>query len=219
MVSNVKAILFDMDGVLLDSERVWRKYEKETFSAVGIEELPENLKKKIYGISMKDEFALLKGTIKLNVTYEEYVSNYDKFSRRVYSESALAANLENVLQTLKNKGLKLAIVSASLQPWIELALKRLQKSDYFDLAISLADTPGLRQKPEPDGYLRAMEILCATPKETLVIEDSNRGLKSGRASGAVTIATSEFIDSAVYKQEGYDEKIEKLEDLLEYLPD
>lgn len=205
-----------MDGVLLDSERVWRKYGEETFRAVGITEIPENIRKQIYGISMKDEYTLLKTAVNIQVSLEEYIANYDRFSAKVYTESALAVNLEGLLQKLKERELRLAIISASLKPWIDLALNRLQRQDYFEQVISIADTPDLKQKPEPDGYLRAMEILGLAPTEVVVVEDSNRGIQSGKASGAFTIATEEFIDDS-YQQVGFDTKIKRLEDVLELI--
>lgn len=209
----LKAVLFDMDGVLLDSERQWRKYETESFLAVGIAELTPEIRKLIYGISMQQEYDLIKRSIGISVTYEQYVANYDRFSQRVYSESKLAENLEETLTSLKSMGLKLAIVSASLQPWIELTLNRLVGKDYFDTTISIADTSGLQPKPAPDGYLKAMELLEVSPTECIVIEDSNRGIKSGNAAGAATIATKEFINDD-YQQEGYDTQVDYLKQIL-----
>lgn len=210
----VDAILFDMDGVLLDSERGWRKYEKETFVKVGIKELPQHLLGQIYGISMQQEYDLLKSEVNVPVSYDEYVANYDSFSKRVYAESDLADELDVTLSTLKMRNIKFAIVSASLGKWIALMMERLNRKDYFDVLLSISDEPDLSPKPSPDGYLRAIELLGVKAENTIIIEDSNRGIKSGNAAGVFTIATSEFVDST-YKQTGHDLQISKLRDILQ----
>lgn len=210
---NIQAILFDMDGVLLDSERVWRKYTPQFWTDCGVKELPQIVSEQVYGISMSEEYEIVQKHIGISMTLEEYVAAYDKYSLRVYTEARIALDLEKTLTNLKSRGLKLAIVTSSLGSWVNLFTNRLSKSDYFDIKLSIADTSGLNPKPSPAGYLHALEKLGIKAENAIAVEDSNRGIKSARAASLFTVASSEFIDST-YDQAGYDSQILFLKNLL-----
>lgn len=214
--SNIKAVLFDMDGVLLDSERIWRTYADDFWKDCGIEKLPEELMGTIYGISMSEEHEILTKAGVLKMTLEEYVQQYDTYADRVYSNAALAEDLPQLLSDLKNKGLRLAIVTSSISPWINLLLKRLPSDPYFEHTLSVADQPGLKPKPAPDGYNHLLSIMGLHASNVIAIEDSNRGIKAAVAAGIYTIASGEFVDES-YEQVGYNLKVSKLAELSDIL--
>jgi len=73
------------------------------------------------------------------------------------------------------------LTSTSRGKWIKLALKKLNfKKNDFDYILSLNDRKDLRPKPYPDGYIETMKVLDTTPKSTIVLEDSNSGIKSAK---------------------------------------
>lgn len=214
--SQIKAVLFDMDGVLLDSERIWRTYSDDFWADCGITKLPDELTGTIYGISMSEEHKILTDAGLLHMTLEEYVAQYDTYAERVYSKAALAQNLSQMLTQLQQKGLRLAIVTSSISPWIELLLTRLPQQKYFEHTLSVADMPDLRPKPAPDGYNYLVKLMGLAAEQVIAVEDSNRGIKAAKAAGIYTVASAEFIDES-YNQEGFDQKIEKLEELITLL--
>lgn len=214
--SQIKAVLFDMDGVLLDSERIWRTYSDDFWMDCGITKLPDELMGTIYGISMSEEHKILTDAGLLHMNLEEYVQQYDTYAERVYSKAALAQNLSQMLTQLQQKGLRLAIVTSSISPWIELLLTRLPQQKYFEHTLSVADMPDLRPKPALDGYNYLVKLMGLAAEQVIAVEDSNRGIKAAKAAGIYTVASAEFIDES-YNQEGFDQKIEKLEELITLL--
>jgi HAD superfamily hydrolase (TIGR01509 family) len=211
----IKAILFDMDGVLIDSERAWQKVMPDFRHKIGIENIPEEIEKQSYGISMATEHKLFQEHLGLKLTLQEFIEAYDFYATDIYPNVTLAKELEKTLSELKSLDIKLAIVTASVNIWVDLFKSRLSES-YFDFILSLADSENLKQKPSPDGYQFAMKHFSIDPENTLVIEDSNRGIQAGKSSGAITLASSEFIDST-YTQKGYDFKIANLLEIQKYL--
>ncbi len=210
--SDIKAICFDMDGVLLDSERGWRIYGSDFWNDCGIKELPPELSEQIYGISMQEEHKILTEAKALTMSYETYVSMYDKYSKIVYESSKLSENLEETLQNLQSKNIKLAIVTSSLRSWVSLFLQKLTTEKYFDLIVSIANTPLLNPKPSPDGYNYAVTQLGLSKSSVAAVEDSNRGIAAAKSAGLFTVASSEFINED-YTQTGYDAVIPYLREI------
>jgi HAD superfamily hydrolase (TIGR01509 family) len=211
----IKAILFDMDGVLLDSERAWQKVMPNFRHRIGIENIPEEIEKQSYGISMATEHKLFQEQLGLKLTLQEFIDAYDFYATDIYPKVTLARELEKTLSYLKSHDIKLGIVTASVNIWVDLFKSRLSEN-YFDFILSLADSENLKQKPSPDGYQFAMKHFSVKPENTLVIEDSNRGIQAGKASGAITLASSEFIDPT-YIQKEYDFKITTLLEIRNHL--
>jgi len=100
--------------------------------------------------------------------------------------------------------------------WITTLTKRLSFEDDIELIISLYERPDLAQKPAPDGYLAAMESLGASPATTIILEDSNVGIQSAKASGALTIGLRQNIIKG-YKQEGTDVYANTIADVLAFV--
>lgn len=206
-----RAIVFDMDGVLLDSERAWHKVLPAFRLKIGLPNIPPEVEEQTYGLPMSVEHAILVEHTQLKLTLDEFIAAYDYFAQDVYTQAPLAAKLPQTLKSLKAKDIKLAVVTASVESWYKLFITRLGYNP-FDYVVPLADRRDLRQKPSPDGYLETMKALGVTPAETYVIEDSNRGIAGGKASGAYVVASHEFI-SPEYQQIGFDTQIQKLEEL------
>lgn len=211
----LKAIFFDMDGVLLDSERVWRdEYGDAFWNDIGVKELPPALSEQIYGISMHDEHAILQREIGLSLTLDEYIAKYDKYSDLVYSSAKLAENLEETLSHCKETGLYIAIVTSSVGNWVEKVLRRLSK-DYFDLVVAVPDHPELKPKPQPDPYLYTLQRSGFRANQVIAVEDSNRGIQAAVTAGIYTIASAEFVNEE-YKQKGYDARISFLKSITKF---
>jgi len=189
-------------------------YSPENLNVKGKLTLKE-IEKQSYGISMATEHKLFQEQLGLKLTLQEFIEAYDLYATDIYPKVTLANKLEETISKLKSLDIKLAIVTASVNIWVDLFKTRLNEN-YFDFILSLADSENLKQKPSPDGYLFAMKHFSVEPENTLVIEDSNRGIQAGKASGATTLASSEFIDES-YIQKGYDFKISNLTEISNHL--
>lgn len=213
-----KAFIFDMDGVIIDSESVWPRYEEKF--------LPKLLGKNIY-FRMKDQML---GTT-LNKLYEiaksygstidkkQFVKCFDTNAKIVYKKAKIIKNIDKLIDKLVSLNFKLGLVSASRQLWIDLTLAKMKKSAAkFDYVLSVNDQ-GIATKPSPDCYLLAIKKLCSKPSLTIIVEDSKRGVKSAKASGAFTVCLTEHLAPTQISQEadlyvsGIGELIDKVEEI------
>lgn len=184
MMNNLKAIIFDLDGVICFTDKYHYKAWKALADKLGIyfdEEINNRLRgvsrmasleiileraEKTYSDEEKGKFAAEKNAI--------YVDLLDEMS-----ESDLSEEVKTTLHTLKEKGLLLAIGSSSKNA--KKILEKLGLRDFFD-AIS-DGTNITKSKPDPEVFLKAAEMLGVSPKEALVVEDALAGIDAAVAGG------------------------------------
>lgn len=185
-----KAAIFDMDGLILDSERtvlnIWEKigekYGFENIRAYGISVIGKNKKATI------DEFERV---------YGESGVPYEKELRAVYNEMAqkgevpLKPNTLELLNAMKSAGMKIAIASSSTREEITSQLGPLGALELFDAIVSGDQVT--RSKPDPEIFLKACDALNVQPEESLGLEDSYNGVRSCEASGLYTIMVPDLI--------------------------
>lgn len=185
-----KAAIFDMDGLILDSERtvlnIWEKigekYGFENIRAYGISVIGKNKKATI------DEFERV---------YGESGVPYEKELRAVYNEMAqkgevpLKPNTLELLNAMKSAGMKIAIASSSTREEITSQLGTLGALELFDAVVSGDQVT--RSKPDPEIFLKACDALNVKPEESLGLEDSYNGVRSCKASGLYTIMVPDLI--------------------------
>lgn len=193
-----KAFIFDLDGVLIDNEPIWNTAKQQIYHDLFGEEVITKMGSTV-GINMDGIYNLaLKNGSK--VPKKVFLNAFFEKAHNIYSTAPLTSGIEALVDTLHKNNFKIGIVSASPREWIDLVTKRIKNSDKISLIVSLYDRKDLPHKPAPDGYLEAMRLLDAEPKSTLVLEDSNTGIKSAKSAGAYTIGLKENL------VKGYDQK-------------
>ncbi|MEK7480380.1 MAG: HAD family phosphatase [Patescibacteria group bacterium] len=197
-----KAFIFDMDGVLIDSERSWEEDETHLLEELFGKEMIAKTGRTLVGGSIRDTYdrAHALGT---EVTYEEYVRRYDEAAKVVLDRAHITPGVEVLAKKLTQWGFSLGLVSSSRMNWIQHVVGRLSFKDDLKIIISLHDTPNMRSKPYPDGYIEAFRTLDALPKNSFILEDSNPGIAAGKASGAFTIGFRGNLTEG-YEQTGAD---------------
>ncbi len=183
---NIKAVIFDMDGLLVDSELFWETEEKRIWKNFGIE-FTEKMRREILGHKLTD-IAKIAKKYKENISEQEVIKAFMDSAERVYLEKvSLLAGVDRLLKDLKEKGIKLAISSSSPDEWIQMFIERFGYEEIFDEVCS-AESLQVSGKPDPAVYNVCMEKLGTTSEEVIVFEDSLTGVQSAKASGAYTIA-------------------------------
>jgi len=196
-----RAFIFDMDGVLIDSERAWVPHQHAFSTGLFGEEIYKKIGSTvglsidtIYQNAVKHGFAM---------DIDTYYEVYDKQAEIIYGTAQPTQNIEELINYLEKEQFKVGLVSSSRGVWIDLALTKLGIKDSFDFILSLNDEKSILPKPYPDGYLAAMKALGVSPERTTILEDSNFGIASAKASGAYTIAYTEHL-LPDYIQQGAD---------------
>jgi HAD superfamily hydrolase (TIGR01509 family) len=178
-MKNKKYILWDHDGVLVDTE-LW--YYKATCKALA--ELGIMVDKAVYLDHMQDGKSMWSFAYKKGFT-EEVISEKRRQRNIYYQEFLMNENIEipGVVQTLAALGRKysMAIVTTSRRKDFELIHKNRSIVGFMDFVLTVEDYGSA--KPDPEPYLCALHKYGAVPDEALVIEDSGRGLKSAIAAG------------------------------------
>jgi len=174
------AVLFDMDGVIVDSERYWVEIEEERiFPAAGIPDLQTD---EITGMNYREVYDHLDEEYDVTVDREEFLGIYEEVAHEVYTErAALMDGFRDLCGTLRDRGTSLAIVSSSPPAWIDMVCDRFGLQE-FDATVSAEDIDG-PGKPEPHVYRHAADELALDPAECVAVEDSTHGVASATAAG------------------------------------
>ena len=175
----IKAVLFDMDGTLTDSEKY---YVEGTFKWVNnYKKVPIEKIYSIVGLDMNDTYIFLSNL--LDISYdraEELNTKYFKNNPINYNDY-LFNDVKDTLKILKDKGYKLGLCTVSEKYMLDNFLRQCDFEDYFDCLLSNKDIK--ESKPSPEIYLKALDYLNLKNDETIVIEDSYNGILSGKRAG------------------------------------
>lgn len=207
----IKAVLFDKDGVLMDSEAEYERRRQIFFSERGIDAsgFPD-----FYG-SNND---VIWRTVEPNDAERrarlavEFVERF-KDEPMIYADYVYPA-VRSTLEALRARGILTALASSSPRKFIDRFLDETGLTELFDYTVSGEECEN--HKPAPDVYLRAMEALGVHPDEVLVVEDSPPGIAAGRAAGAFVLAPSVPSAPGVDQSEA-DARIVDISGVLNYL--
>ena len=177
----IKAVIFDLDGVMVDSERVHIEAEKQTMLKYGVRISSEELRR-YTGTTARFMFTELVEKYKLNTTFEKIFSEKEEILFKLMEKNVQPTKgIIELLEKLKRENIKLAIASSSHKRLITYVLEKLNIVDLFDSIVSSEDV--IYGKPNPEIFLRAANELNVNPVECSVIEDSKLGVEAAKSAG------------------------------------
>lgn len=185
----MRAVIFDMDGVLIDSEPFWANAEKAVFTSLGARVTAESAERtRFMGTREVTEFwycqnpwkgpSLVEVEAQVVSLVAEFVAQYGKPK----------CGLVECLQMISNKGLKIGLASNSPKSLIMATLRNLRIDGFFQAVASSEEVDEV--KPSPEVFLLAADRLGVNPNDCLVVEDSSRGVLAGRNAGMATVLLS-----------------------------
>jgi len=184
-MDKIKAILFDMDGVLVDSEPLHFEAHQKSLAHFGIGLSSEDYLE--FGVATGDRKLYEKAAEKFAVAIDK--KEISKLKKKIYREiieerGRLMDGVLETLEYLKDK-YDLAIVSSGVRDINEFVMHKFNLEPYFKIVITGDDVE--RVKPFPDVYLKALETLGRKKEECVAIEDSQTGLDSAKSAGIACI--------------------------------
>lgn len=206
-----KAFIFDMDGVIVNSEPVWEVYEQKFLPEIMGEKLYSQIKDQILGNSVSGIYRVA-SDYGFKMDKIQFGKIYDEYATTVYNQAQFSDGIEALIDKLASMNFKLGLVSSSRQYWIDLVLNKLDRKNQFEFVMSL-DGENVKPKPSPDGYLQAIKALNSTPNLSIILEDSKRGVQAAKASGALTICLQENLPLG-YLPEGADIYTKTIRELI-----
>ena len=201
----LKALFFDMDGTLFDTE----KYHIEAMLRIGKEYNivaplgPKEVHDLMVGRADHLVFEIIKywENFPLEWTVADFVQSKNNhfltIVRNVTATAYFGAPLKTLINQAKADNLKVALVTSSEKPVTLELLKISGLSDFFDLVLTRDDCP--KHKPDPWPYIEALRIFNLDPKEALIFEDSGVGLMAAKASGAHVVKVEWYENSMAAK--------------------
>jgi HAD superfamily hydrolase (TIGR01509 family) len=204
-----KVIIFDLDGLLVDSQPIQYKAYNQVFTKYGFPLSILDWKNWVEN-SYSAKSWITKNQIPL--AYEKVRSEKKEvYNELILSELELMPGAKSIVNELNNN-FRLCIASASRLESIELILHKFNLRGKFETILSDKDLK--RGKPHPDVFLKAAELMRVTPKECVVVEDSIAGLNAARAAGMkCVICPDKFTNTDIKQYEKADLIISSLENL------
>eukprot|EP01100_Stratorugosa_tubuloviscum_P012771 TRINITY_DN6160_c1_g1_i1.p1 TRINITY_DN6160_c1_g1~~TRINITY_DN6160_c1_g1_i1.p1 ORF type:complete len:244 (-),score=123.05 TRINITY_DN6160_c1_g1_i1:76-747(-) len=178
----IKAVIFDMDGLLLDTEGVYTKVTQQIVSRFG-KNFEWSLKQRMMGQKAIDTARLLVQELQLPITPEQYLEEREPMQNALFAECEAMPGAIRLVEHLSAKKIPIAIATGSHTTAFELKTKK-HKSwvDLFNVIIR-SDNPAVKRgKPAPDIFLEAARCLGIAPEDCLVFEDAPLGVAAGLAA-------------------------------------
>ncbi|MFH1307158.1 MAG: HAD family phosphatase [Candidatus Micrarchaeota archaeon] len=173
-----KAIIWDLDGVLVDSEPIHIQIEIQTLEKYGLE-LTEEIAKKYFGLSTRECFTRLAQHYKKSLPIDDMLITHKKLLAKNYVGAPLVDNILEVLEKL-SKNYTMAIATSSTEELAMIPIKQHSLQKYFKTAVFATDVK--KSKPDPEIFLLACSKLNANPRDTIVVEDSQNGVIAAKSA-------------------------------------
>lgn len=213
----IKAVLFDMDGILYDSEACYMSGTVQLMQSLGYQGKVEEIYR-IIGTTMDETYSILSHLVDGRYSKDQIMEmneTYFKVTNPIRFKEIMFPGVPEALKMLKSSGIKLACCSSSPEKVIRDSLTELEILEYFDFIQSGESIQ--HPKPAPDTYLNAANALSVNIDECVVYEDSNAGIRAGKSAGIFTIARE---DNRFYQdQSSADLMVKTIQELVQYVLD
>ena len=194
MNSKIKAILFDMDGVLIDAKDWHYEALNKALGLFGIEISRYDHLHTFDGLPTKVKLKILSERYYLPEELHPFINRMKQIytTELIYQKCHPMFQHEYALSKLHNSGYKIAVCSNSIRQTIELMMDRSDLTKYLNVIVSNEDVK--KAKPDPEMYLTAMDKLNVKPEECIVVEDNPNGILAGKNSGANVLEVATVYD-------------------------
>lgn len=181
-----EAVLFDMDGTLIETGDIWKKIDIQFFKDKNIDYDVEKLNKELEGLSINETAHFFVSKFDIEENEEQLLEYWNNLAMEFYTKKIPAKKgCIEFLKRLKEDGVKMAIGTSNSYVLAKAAIDALGISPYIDVLLTANECKA--GKPDPDVYLQCAKRLGADPCKCIVFEDVLAGLMAGKAAGAKTV--------------------------------
>ena len=209
-MQKLKTILFDMDGVAIDSEKLHLRAMGLTLEQYNIEYTQSFLNDYV-GRSDGSFFRYVYENMDNTHSIEDLLKEKDAFFEDLLKELQYVEGFIDFIQEVKTRKLQTALVTSSSLFTVRKVNKLLNLAPFFDVVVTAEDTQ--KHKPNPEPYLLALKNLGAGNSSTLIIEDSINGILSGKAAGCRVAGLTTSFDAETLQNAGADYVISSFSEL------
>ena len=188
-LKNKKAVLFDLDGTLVDSMWMWPQIDVEFLGRFGYD-CPGDLARAVEGMSFSETAASFKERFSLPMTLEEIKECWSQMAMDKYrTQVPLKPGALEFLRYCKDQGIATGIATSNGRPIVDAVIEALQIGEYFQEVATACEVE--KGKPEPDIYLEVARRLQVAPEDCLVFEDVPAGILAGKRAGMTVLAVED----------------------------
>lgn len=194
MGTRIKAVIFDMDGVLIEAKDWHYEALNRALRLFGMEISRYDHLVTYDGLPTKRKLEMLSMERGLPTSLHQFINDV----KQIYTTEITFSKCKPVfihqyaLSKLRNEGYRLAVASNSIRATIELMMEKSALMPYLEFFLSNQDVT--RGKPDPEIYVKAMERLGLSPEECLIVEDNENGIRAAVASGAHVLRVKDVHD-------------------------
>lgn len=188
-LKNKKAVLFDLDGTLVDSMWMWPQIDVEFLGRFGYD-CPRDLERAVEGMSFSETAAYFKERFSLPMTLEEIKECWSQMAMDKYrTQVPLKPGALEFLRHCKDQGIATGIATSNGRPIVDAVIEALRIGEYFQEVATACEVE--KGKPEPDIYLEVARRLRVAPEDCLVFEDVPAGILAGKRAGMTVLAVED----------------------------
>ena len=181
MLDHIKAVIFDLDGTLVESMSMWKDIDVEYLEKFNLP-VPENLQQDIEGLNMYQTAVYFKETFNIPDCLEDIMAAWNEMAFEKYTcEIPLKPGVRPFLEALKKKHIPCGIATTNSRFLTEAILTSHQIHSFFSVIVTGDEIT--KGKPDPEIYLKAAEKMNVSPEECLVFEDIPYGIMAGKQAG------------------------------------
>jgi HAD superfamily hydrolase (TIGR01509 family) len=188
----IKTVIFDMDGVIVDTELVHRYAYFKQFGELNID-VPEEMYTSLTGLSTRNTFQKIKDHFQLEQEVEDLILRKRSIFNDAFDSKedlALLDGVENLIKDFHQNGMQLIVASSASKVTIDRVFTRFNLHQYFSHIVSGEDFP--KSKPHPAIFLHAASLSTAPKENCIVIEDSTNGVKAAKAADIFCVGYNSF---------------------------
>ena len=194
----IQAVIWDMDGTLVDSMHMWRDVGTRLLHSLQVTP-EENLAQKLFAMSMKEGVLYLKETYHLQISEDEIANRMEEIVIAFYeNEVTIKGSVIDCLEVLKKKGIKMALATATNKMPAQKALKRCGLESYFTVFYTCEEAGA--DKTKPDIYQLCSKELAVPAAHTLVLEDAVHSLETAKQAVYYTAGVYDAQSSSMQKK-------------------
>jgi sugar-phosphatase len=208
-VNKIQAVILDMDGILIDSERHWQLTERALFAELGID-LSDELLVETRGLRTEEMVAHWSARFSIDGTDPQaLIADYDRrMVETMKKEVPLMIGARELIGMFREQGLPLALATCSTDEHIDAVMEKHGLRTSFDQLVSAA--VGMPGKPHPEVFLETARLLNVDPTRCLVFEDSFNGLVAAKAARMMVVAMPDPLEFGQERFGAADLKIRSL---------
>ncbi|MEW4413882.1 HAD family phosphatase [Clostridium sp. AN503] len=189
LLQHKDAVIFDLDGTLVDSMWMWKQIDIEYLGRFGYT-CPPKLQKEIEGMSFSETAVYFKETFQIPDSLDEIKQAWIDMSIEKYRrEVPLKKGVRRFLDYLKGNGIRAGIATSNGRAMVDVVLNSLEIEPYFQVITTACEVAA--GKPAPDIYLKVADTLKVEPGRCMVFEDVPAGILAGRAAGMKVCAVED----------------------------